>query len=92
MTEYKLDIEFSGDIIQTIGGGQKLVIAKPVSGDAAGNSAWLTLNPFDQNKIDWTEDYKIYSEQATGAQSVNVSDVAAQPPINLTFDGDFFIA
>ncbi|MBO3759736.1 hypothetical protein [Ciceribacter sp. L1K22] len=93
MADYKLNIDFNADTIKLINDSKhQIVVAKPIGTGDAGNPVWVNINPFEQNKVDWTEGYSIYAGQPNSNQSATTVGTATEPGIDLTPESDLFIA
>lgn len=61
MPNYTLDLVIDAADLQILKTAQlKITLAKPVS-TSAPNVTWLVFDPFEGNKIEWTEQYSMYA-------------------------------
>ncbi len=81
MSNYNLKISFSKEALTTIyAAGQKLVLVKAVEGDAGNPVAWLSTLPFEENTVEWKEEYMLYTarqEITSGAKISKLSEANA---------------
>ena len=88
---YTLDLIIDEKSLQIIRAAQlKITVAKPVSGGSP-NVTWLVFDPFEGNKVEWTEEFGIYAspnqEIQNGAVITRLSEVfPAQDAAYYNFD------
>lgn len=74
MFMYKLIVKFAGDALKTIyEAGEKLVITKEVAGNKGKSVTWVSTSPFENNVIEWSEDYLLYAsrQETQGGAIIN---------------------
>jgi hypothetical protein len=83
--DYKLALEIDDeDLVILKAAQQNIIIAKPVGGGSP-NVAWLTIDPFPNNTIVWTEVYGLYASHSSvqaGAQIYKLANVAVAHDAN----------
>lgn len=81
MSSYVLNISFSSEALPTIyRAKQRLALVKTVQGNAGQRVTWVSTLPFEDNVIEWKNDYLLYTarqEAANGATIKKLSEVSA---------------
>ncbi|PRY36925.1 hypothetical protein [Umezawaea tangerina] len=57
---------------------QNIILAKPVGGGSP-NVAWLTVDPFPENTIEWTESYGLYASTSSVESGARIRKVGSVP-------------
>jgi hypothetical protein len=60
------------------GAQQNIIIAKPVGGGSP-NVAWLTVDPFSENTIKWTEVYGLYASHSSVSAGAVINKISTVP-------------
>lgn len=88
MPSYQLNVDFDSADLQTISGaGEKLVLFKKTGEGAP--VAWVAIDPFNNNTIEWEENYAMYSSQVQvqhGAVIHKMSDLEAKDMVRYSFE------
>ncbi len=82
-TNYTLDLTIDSESLRIIKAAQlNVTIAKPVGGGNP-NVAWLVFDPYQGNKIEWTEEFGIYASPAQIIENgAVISRMSEQFPAN----------
>lgn len=87
MPKYQLNIDFEPNDLKTIAqAGEQVVLIKNTNGGTP--VAWVSIDPFSNNTVEWEEDYAIYVsnvEVVHGTKIYKMSDVAAKPMASYPF-------
>ncbi|MCH5261840.1 MAG: hypothetical protein J1F42_02920 [Lachnospiraceae bacterium] len=88
MSHYKLNVDFSDAALQSIyGAGMKLAIVKTVEGDKGSPVIWVSTLPFENNTIEWEEEYQLYASRQEAMHGATISKLSETAGItNLSFD------
>lgn len=79
MPDYTLNLEINPSDLATIReANQKIIIAKPVNGGSP-NVAWLAFDPFQQNTVEWEENYGMYASLTTVQHGATISRLSTSP-------------
>jgi hypothetical protein len=69
MSNYTLDLAIDSASLQIIKAAQlKITISKPV-GPSSPNVIWLVFDPFQGNKVEWQEEYRLYASPTPTTQN-----------------------
>lgn len=87
MPKYQLNVDFDTKDLKSIAqANEKIVLLKQTDGGTP--VVWVTIDPFNNNTIQWEEDYAIYAskvEVQNGATIHKLADVAATPMVEYPF-------
>lgn len=88
MSHYKLNVDFSDAALQSIyGAGMKLAVVKTVEGNSGSPVIWVSTLPFENNTIEWDEEYQLYSSRQEAMHGATISKLSETLGItNLCFD------
>lgn len=88
MSVYKLNVTFSDAALQTIyAAGQKLAIVKNVEGDGGDPVIWVATLPFENNVIEWENNYQLYASRQEAMHGATISKLSETAGItSLEFD------
>lgn len=88
MSMYKLNVAFSDAALQTIyAAGQKLAIVKNVEGDSGNPVVWVSTLPFEDNVIEWENNYQLYASRQEAMHGATISKLSETSGITgLEFD------
>lgn len=88
MSNYKLNINFSDAALQTIySAGQKLALVKTVEGDSGEPVIWVAALPFENNVIEWENNYQLYASREEAIHGATISKLSETEGItDLAFD------
>lgn len=88
MSNYKLNINFSDAALQTIySAGQKLALVKTVEGDSGEPVIWVATLPFENNVIEWENNYQLYASREEAIHGATISKLSETEGItDLAFD------
>lgn len=88
MSNYKLNINFSDAALQTIySAGQKLALVKTVEGDSGEPVIWVATLPFENNVIEWENNYQLYASREEAIHGATISKLSETEGItDLDFD------
>ena len=88
MSHYKLNVDFSDAALQSIyRAGMKLAIVKSVEGDGGSPVIWVFTPPFENNTIEWEEEYQLYASGQEIMHGATISKLSETAGItNLSFD------
>ncbi len=95
MASYNLQIQLDSASVKKINqNNQRLVISKVVNGRVS-DVAWVSFDPFENNKIMWTNDYILYastSEKQNGAliDKSSITNPVASANVAYTFEDGVF--
>lgn len=94
MSQYSLKVSISDSALKTIyAASQKLVLVKTVQGNAGNPVTWVTTLPFQNNLIEWKDEYLVYiarQEAANGASISKLSETEATDGVTYdALDGTF---
>lgn len=65
MSKYRLNINLNEDDLKFIEKAhQEVVLVKHTAGDSDSSVAWVSFKPWQQNTIDWKNNFAIYSSNA----------------------------
>lgn len=94
MSTYKLNITFTDAALETIyAAGQKLAIVKHVEGDSGSPVIWVSTLPFENNVIEWENNYQLYAsrqEAMNGATISKLSETTGITSLEFAFKEGFF--
>lgn len=77
MSNYKLNVSFSDEALKTIyAAGQKLAIVKSVEGDSGNPVVWVATLPFENNEIEWQNNYQLYSSRQEAMHGATISKLS----------------
>ena len=88
MSHYKLNVNFSEAALRSIyGKGMKLAIVKSVKGNSGVPVIWVSTLPFENNTIEWEEEYQVYASRQEARNGGTISKLSETQGItNLSFD------
>lgn len=88
MSKYNLNIHFSDAALQTIyAAGQKLALVKTVEGDSGTPVIWVATLPFENNTVEWENNYQLYASREEAMHGATISKLSETAGItNLAFD------
>ena len=88
MSHYKLNVDFSDSALQNIyGAGMKLAIVKSVEGNSGVPVIWVSTLPFENNTIEWEEEYQLYASRQEAMHGATISKLSETLGItSLAFD------
>lgn len=88
MSNYKLNVSFSEEALKTIyAAGQKLAIVKSVEGDSGTPVVWVATLPFENNEIEWQNNYQLYASRQEAMHGATISKLSETAGITeLTYD------
>lgn len=88
MSNYKLNVSFSKEALKTIfAAGQKLAIVKSVEGDSGNPVVWVATLPFENNEIEWQNNYQLYASRQEAMHGATISKLSETAGITeLTYD------
>lgn len=88
MSNYKLNVSFSDEALKTIyAAGQKLAIVKSVEGDCGNPVVWVATLPFENNEIEWQNNYQLYASRQEAMHGATISKLSETAGITeLTYD------
>ena len=80
MPNYTLDLAIDTEDLKILkAAGLNITIAKPVN-SASPNVAWLVFDPFEGNKVEWTEQYSLYASPTAITQNGAVISRLSETP------------
>ena len=88
MSHYKLNVNFSDTGLKSIyGAGMKLAIVKSVEGNSSVPVIWVSTLPFENNTIEWEQEYQVYASRQEIMHGATISKLSETLGItNLAFD------
>ena len=88
MSHYKLNVNFSDAALKSIyGAGMKLALVKTVEGNSGAPVIWVSTLPFENNTIEWEQEYQIYASRQEAMHGATISKLSETSGItNLSFD------
>ncbi|MFA9381160.1 MAG: hypothetical protein ACERKO_08875 [Acetanaerobacterium sp.] len=93
MPKYRLNINFSGNDLDTIYTcDQRVVIVKHTE-ERKSSVAWVSFKPFAHNTVDWETLFALYASSGavqSGAQITKLSDCVGQCQLNTIFSSGYF--
>ncbi|MDR1649170.1 MAG: hypothetical protein LBR71_02825 [Synergistaceae bacterium] len=95
MSNYRLNIRFTGDDLDTIYACRQRVIIVKHTAEQQHKVAWVSFNPFEINTVDWETRFSLYastSEVQGGAKISKLSTHDGQTQLNTIFDRGYFSA
>lgn len=80
--EYDLELSIDTDSLRVLKAAQmKVVLAKPVNDPgAAPNAVWLVFDPFEQNSVQWREEYGLYASNTAIANRAMIQKMSQVKP------------
>jgi hypothetical protein len=93
MSQYRLNVHFTGDDLDTIYACKQRVIIVKHTLEQQSKVAWVSFKPFAINTIDWENQFSIYassSEIQGGAKITKLSTCEGQCQLNTIFDRGYF--
>ena len=88
MSHYKLNVDFSDAALKSIyGAGMKLAAVKSVEGNSGSPVIWVSTLPFENNTIEWDNEYQLYSSGQEIMHGATINKLSETRGItNLCFD------
>ncbi len=94
MSKYKVEIKFATDALKAIyAAGERLAITKEVTGNKGKSVTWVSTLPFENNVIEWEEDYLLYAsrqEVQAGAMISKLSEEVGVCGAMYSFESGIF--
>lgn len=77
MSNYKLNVSFSEEALSTIyAAGMKLAIVKSVEGDSGTPVVWVATLPFENNEIEWQNNYQLYASRREAMHGATINKLS----------------
>ena len=81
MASFELTVQFAANDVQQVNAAeQQVTIVKEVGGNAGSSVVWIALSPFENNQIDWEEEYGLYASTTSVQNGATITKSAAVNP------------